>query len=237
MTASGDARSEDAAARPEPTSGGATADADTEACRLPSELDLAPLEKAAERAGLGRLDAEIVPPDRRRDRWFEWSRTSLRVSERVLERLAPRDACVLLLNTVLLERRRRKLASILVLLWFVAVPLFMAATLLSEDVLNPFSVAAALGLVALLLAGPICWAASAHAADDDTVSWLGDADTLCHALNSMNQDKLQLAGRTLPARPDLHRRAERLVEKHQLRLAPEDRTVPSLQRRGPDVLA
>jgi len=32
----------------------------------------------------------------------------------------------------------------------------------------------------------------------------------------MNFEELHIAGRVLPARPDLHRRAERLVRKHGL---------------------
>jgi hypothetical protein len=63
-------------------------------------------------------------------------------------------------------------------------------------------------------------AQAAEKADDETVRLLGDATPLVRGLNEMDFEELHLAGKVLPARPDLHRRAERLVAKHRLCDAP-----------------
>jgi hypothetical protein len=74
------------------------------------------------------------------------------------------------------------------------------------------------GLVAAILA--IAWlgrrAQLAEQADDHTVALLGDATPLVRGLNEMDFEEIHLAGKVLPARPDLHRRAERLVRLHGL---------------------
>ena len=77
-----------------------------------------------------------------------------------------------------------------------------------------------------LLVGAILIATRAGAlqrADDLTVARLGDAEGLVRALNTIHQDELRLGKLAFAARPDIHARAERLVKKHRLRLAPEAR--------------
>ncbi|GJM20379.1 MAG: hypothetical protein DHS20C15_02940 [Planctomycetota bacterium] len=215
--------------------GGETRADDGEAC---GELDLTPLEKTAERAGLGSLRAVVVEPNPRRDAWFRWDANELSVSRRVIERLRPDDACVLLLNEVLTRRRRRALRplAILALLLSLGVAVMLMLFLLREDI-ELWMVLATVALdVFVVGVTAITVAAAQQGGDDDTVAWLGEADTLCRAFNTMDQDRLELAGKRVKTRPDLHRRAERLAEKHQLRLSPELRTVSPPERRGPDVL-
>jgi len=213
-----------------------------DACALPrpsvGELDLTPLQHTAERAGLGKLTVEVVPPDPRRDAWFAWDAQRLRVSERVIDRLRPDDACVLLLNEVLVRRRRRTLRPLVALITaaWTATLVLAVGTALDAAVSGAwaFATAAVAGFSSVALA--VAWPAAQQRGDDDTVAWLGEAETLCRALNTMDQDKLVLAGKHVKTRPDLHRRAERLVQKHELRLAPEQRSVPPIERRGADVL-
>lgn len=204
----------------------------------PAEIDLTPLAHTAERAGLGALEVKLVPPDRRRDAWFSWDARELRVSERVIDRLRPDDACVLLLNEVLVRRRRRGLRPLLALVaaaWTATLVLGVGASVDAE-----LSGTWALGAAALAgfatAALAVAWPAAQQKGDDDTVAWLGEAETLCRALNSMDQDKLVFGDKRLTPRPDLHARAERLVQKHELRLAPEQRSVPPIERRGAQVI-
>jgi len=181
-------------------------------------LDLTGLERAAERAGLPGLAARLVPPGRRRDRWFDWSDGELRVSERVVERLRPTDGEALLVNAIL---KRRRLAA---LRWPCAgIVALCAGAALAVASARPGAAAwaGAVALVVSAVALVTLRARAVLAADDDTVALLGEAETLVRAMNWMNQDELHVAGRRLDARPDVHRRAERLVELHQLRLPPE----------------
>lgn len=189
-------------------------------------LDLAPLEEAAAKAGLPGLKARLVPPDPRRGRWFVHRGDSLLVNERVVERLAPPEGQALVVNSVLqwkhVASHRRKMLSL------AAAALFLTAV---ASTISPGMTV----LIALLTGVPLAlrcfvgWTRAVMAADDESVELLGDPEVLVRALNTMNQDRLDLGGKRVDARPDLHRRAERLVDKHQLRLPPERRTVPVLK--------
>lgn len=187
-----------------------------------AEYDLSGLEQAAARAGLPGLSARVVPHDRRRGRWFHWTRDELLVSERVLERLRPADGAVLVLHAVVLARRmesaRRRAA-----LWLAALLAVWSATLwvLPDD----WRVSTLIALACLLPF--VAWPARVRQqADDEAVELLGDAEPLVRALNMIHQDELHIGGLTLDASPDVHARAERLVRIHQLRLPPELRQVP-----------
>ena len=188
-------------------------------------LDLRPLEEAAGRAGLPGLKAQLVPPDHRRGRWFTRRGSSLLVNERVVERLGPPEGQALLVNTVLqwkhLARHRRKVA----LQILISALILLATHLLAPDLLG--LVGWIMG-VSLLYVGFVGWSRSMFAADDESVELLGEVEILVRALNTIHQDTLTLGRKRVEARPDVHRRAERLVSKHQLRLAPEQRTVPVL---------
>jgi len=192
------------------------------------ELDLSPLEHAAELVGLRGLKARVVPHDRRRGWWFRWEDGELLVSERVLDRCAPADASALFVDEVMRQRRLR--SRRLLLLW-IAAPAAALAIVLSlmrsgrhlDSNLQPdpwYLSPATLLLLAAVFGCCIVWAAgnaaAAEWADDETVKLLGDATPLVRGLNEMDFEEIHLAGKVLPARPDLHRRAERLVRKHGL---------------------
>jgi hypothetical protein len=186
------------------------------------ELDLGALEQAAERAGLPGLEARMVPPDPRRSRWFTRKGSTLLVNERVLERLSPPEGQALLTNTVLswkhMEHHRRKVVTISSAMIFMV----FAAARGSSGLLPVAAVVFALLLLALIFVG---WSRALFAADDESVELLGEAEVLVRAFNVMSQDRLDIGKKRVEARPDLHRRAERLVTKHQLRLPPEQRSV------------
>jgi len=191
--------------------------------------DLTPLEQAAELVGLRGLKARVVPHDRRRGWWFRWNSTELLVSERVLDRCPPADASALFVDEVMRQRRLRSRRRIL--LW-IASPTAVAVIVLSLmragrhlDSGAPvpelwYLSPAALLLLAGVFACCITWsagsAAAAEWADDETVKLLGDATPLVRGLNEMDFEELHIAGKVLSARPDLHRRAERLVRLHGL---------------------
>jgi hypothetical protein len=182
--------------------------------------DLSPLERAAARVGLGGWRAREVPADRRRGVWFTFRDGEILVSERVLERCPPADACALMMDTILMRRRwsapRRVLAGSLIL---DAVLLFAAAALMARGaawVAAACFVAALTGLIGVAVGGAIARARAAVLADDETVALLGDPTPLVRGLNLMNQDEIHLGGRRWSARPDLHRRAERLARLHKL---------------------
>ena len=186
------------------------------------ELDLSPLEETASRLGL-ELTARVVPPNPRRDRWFQRVAGDLRVSERVVERLTPPEGAALLANDVFIERRLKRVRVSVACLALMF--LLTAATLGAAG--WPLLVSLGLAQVITYFVG---WSRALLQADDETVAWLEEAEVFVRALNTMNQDRLDIAGKRVPARPDLHKRAERLVDKHQLRLPPERRTVPVLAR-------
>jgi len=178
--------------------------------------DLAPLELAAARAGLAGVRARVVPADRRRGTWFTWGSGELLVSERIVDRCRPEDACALLTGEILRARRVRRMAAP-----FAAGVALAAAALafLALRVELPAWARVALAAACATLA-VACWFAlrlkAGLAADDEAVALLGDATPLVRALNLMNEEELHLGGRRLPARPDLHWRAERLVRVHRL---------------------
>jgi len=58
-------------------------------------------------------------------------------------------------------------------------------------------------------------------ADDEAVRLLGDPVPLVRGFNLMNHEELRVGPWRSKARPDLHRRAERLARLHRLREAPE----------------
>jgi len=182
--------------------------------------DLSPLERAAARVGLGGWRAREVPADRRRGGWFTFRDREILVSERVLERCPPSDACALLMSTILLRRRWR--APRRVLLGSVvidAILLVAAAALLARGARWAAAacfVAALTGLLGVAVGASISRARAALLADDETVALLGDPTPLVRGLNLMNQDEIHLGGRRWSARPDLHRRAERLARLHKL---------------------
>ncbi len=200
-------------------SGAAQAAADAPAA---AALDLAPLERAAGEAGFPDLTARLAPPDPRRGWWFRVRGRELLVNERVVERVAPPEGRALLVVTLLQQRRLGQVRRTLLVSGIAA-----AVALVGLDEVAPALVAWGGVLVGagLFAAAAVGWSRSALAADDEAVELLEDPELLARALNSMNQDKLEVAGRTVDARPDLHRRAERLVTKHQLKLPPERRTV------------
>ena len=187
-------------------------------------LDLTPLEDAAAKVGLPGLKARAVDPDPRTGRLFRWTGGELLVSDRLLERAGPAEGQALLANAVLCGRARRR-----ALLRLGGASAVVAGLLLVGLQASPW-MPWLLGLwgLGLLVALPVTWARATLQGDDDTVQHLGQAEVLVRALNLMNQDRLELAGRQVDARPDLHRRAERLADKHQLRLPPERRSVPVL---------
>ncbi len=176
-------------------------------------LDLGPLERAAADAGRPGVTARIVPPDRRRGRWLRWSGDELHVCEHVIDRCTPEDARALVVQAVL-EEQLSATPRALALGLAGALAALLIVALASGDGL----VAIALGAALLVLVA--AWAAWRMAlrlrADDHTVALLGDPVPLVRALNGMNKDEIHLAGKRLPARPDLHRRAERLAQLHAL---------------------
>jgi hypothetical protein len=181
-------------------------------------LDLTPLEEAALRHGLPGLTARVVPPDRRRGTWFAWGRGELRVSEHVVDRCPPADAVALLVNAIVLARHaaaaRRATRA-----WAAgSLAVAAALALLRPGGLGQPLVWAvlALGLVSAVVLGAILRARATLAADDEAVGLLGDPTPLVRGLNTMDQDELRVAGRRWSARPDLHRRAERLARLHAL---------------------
>lgn len=192
-------------------------------------VDLSPLERAAARAGRVGLTARLVPHDRRRGDWFRVQGRELLVSEQLVERCPPEDAAALCMNEMLRRRRVDKLRALVV-----AGPLGLLALFTFRSSgeglrfeppffgwdwrLALFVLAYAFGLFAWWASGR---AQAALAADDETVERLGDATPLVRGLNFMDQDELRIAGRRLSARPDLHKRAERLVAKHRLCAPPE----------------
>jgi len=178
--------------------------------------DLSPLEQAAARVGLPGLKARVVPHDRRRGWWFRWGGGELLVSDRVIDRCAPADASALLVGEILRrsgERRARIEFSI-------AIASAVAMALMPQLIVGhnePWILlgAAANGMGAVVNL-PLSRAKAAERADDRTVALLGDATPLVRGLNEMDFEELHIAGKVLPARPDLHHRAERLVRKHGL---------------------
>jgi len=189
-------------------------------------LDLTPLEQAAARVGLTGRKARLVPADPRSGRLFRWDGTQLFVSERLVERLGPAEGQALLVNTVLARAAVRRALLRLAVVAAVGAGLLV----LLGPGLHPvwLSLAWVGWCAALAAALPIAWSRAMLAADDATVRHLDQAEVLVRALNVMNQDRLAIAGRSWEARPDLHRRAERLASLHQLRLPPERRSVPVL---------
>ncbi|MHC5211640.1 MAG: hypothetical protein ACYTG2_13050 [Planctomycetota bacterium] len=192
-------------------------------------LDLKPLEDAAARQGLPSLRARVVPPDRRRGTWFSWSGGELRVSEHVVDRCPPEDAVALLVSTIVLERH---LAGVrLATRAWGAGSLAVAASL---ALLRPGGlgqplvwVILGLGLLSAAVLAVSLRARAALRADDETAAQLGDPTPLVRALNAMNQDEVRIGGKRLSARPDLHRRAERLARIHALCAAPRDTDGPA----------
>jgi hypothetical protein len=186
-------------------------------------LDLCPLEEAAGRAGLPGLKAQLVPPDRRRGRWFTRRGSALLVNERVVERLGPPEGQALLVNTVLqwkhLAVHRRKVVRQIV----ISALMLVAAYLLAPGFLG---VVGGIMGAALIYVGFVGWSRAMLAADDESVELLGEPEILVRALNTIHKDTLALGNKRIETRPDVHRRAERLVNMHQLRVAPEQRTVP-----------
>ena len=192
--------------------------------------DLTPLEQAAARVGLPGLKARIVPHDQRLGWWFRWGDGKLLVSDRVIDRCPPDDACALLLNDILLRKRLRSRRRPL---WFIGLPAAVAlvtltpvqcaASMASAEgaaAPHPWILTAVIISLCAIFLFSLAWSAGTSLAwewaDDETVRLLGDATPLVRGLNEMNFEEIHLAGKVLPARPDLHRRAERLVRKYRL---------------------
>jgi hypothetical protein len=176
-------------------------------------VDLTPLEQAAARAGLPGLHARIVAHERRRGRWFEVRAAELLVSERVLERCPPQDACALLVDELLLRRRLRVLDTGFAGTAVIAAPALLVGLLAGN---TPLLAAGGALLAGVAVLWPARRARAAEVADDEAVTLLGDATPLVRGLNGMDCEELHVAGKRLPARPGLHRRAERLVRLHRL---------------------
>jgi len=179
--------------------------------------DLSGLERAAERAGLPGLRARLMPPDRRRGAWFRFAERELLVSERVIERLSPAEGEALLAHAIV-ERRRLAFVNKRLLLSAALLALAFGALAWLLPGLRGLWV---LGFVVLSLGSLGARTRAREIADDETIDLLGEPETLIRALNRVHQDELHLGGAKLKARPDVHRRCERLVSKHQLRLPPE----------------
>ncbi len=176
-------------------------------------IDLEPLERAAARAGVEGVRARVVRHDRRTGRWFEVRGDELLVSERVLDRCLPQDACALLVGELLLRRRVRVLDSGFAGTAVLALPALGLGLALGSA---PLAAAGGVLLLGVAVLWPMRRTRAAQAADDEAVALLGDATPLVRGLNEMDFEELHVAGRRLPARPDLHRRAERLVRRHRL---------------------
>lgn len=176
--------------------------------------DLTPLERAAERAGLGRRRARLVEPDPRSGRWFDWTDDELLVSERVVERCGPREGEALLLNAVVRSRRRGPAVPLATVGGVAAVLAGLHLWLGARHAVG----ALACGLLgaAALAGAAVLRARSVLRADDETVARLGDPVPLVRALNAMDTEEIVVGRRHLKARPDLHRRAERLARRHAL---------------------
>lgn len=188
-----------------------------------SAPDLSGLERAAGMVGLRGIRARVVPPDPRRGWWFRWSRSELRVSERIIERCPPGDAPALLVNTVLEERILRvwRWAWLILVGWLVVTALTGPEA--SLIVLSETGRIEAGVITLLYVVFMVVWRQRLRLqADDQTVSLLGDAESLVRGLNAMGKEELHFGSQRMPARPDLHKRAERLVAKHRLCSAPPD---------------
>ena len=180
---------------------------------IESELDLAPLEKAAHLAGLVGMRARVIPTEVRLDRWFLWEGTDLQVSESVVEHCPPGDAAALLVQAVIESKHRHRLSTkgqwLLICLLVGAGGAQWAAVGLGWPIL-------AVGLMALL----VWWLGRrtgvAFRADDETVELMKNAEPLVRGMNRMNHQEMHLGRHQIPVRPDLHRRAERLVRLHGL---------------------
>lgn len=168
------------------------------------------------------MRARLVPTDRRRGRWFQWRAGELLVSERVVERLRPDEGQALLVHAVIEQQHRRRSTG----RWLLILALLSLGVALSVSV-SPGVLMPAIGAGAVLAF--VAWVTlvskAGLAADDEAVRELGDPELLVRALNTMQKDELHIGRWKTNARPDLHRRAERLVSIHQLRLPPEQRTV------------
>ena len=182
-------------------------------------LDLSPLERAAALAGRSGLRARMVPHDRRRDRWFRWQAGELLVSERVIDLCPPAEASALLVDAIVLDRHmararwRSALAVVgvgLVLAWAA-----WAGSWIRQPALVAFGVALTFHFVR---AGR-----ARLQADDEAVRLIGDPVPLVRGFNLMSQEELRVGRWHGKARPDLHRRAERLAALHRLREAPDER--------------
>jgi hypothetical protein len=179
-------------------------------------VDLSPLEQAAARVGLPGLKARVVPHDRRRGWWFRWGGGELLVSERVLDRCNPQDASALLVDEVLRGRGLKRAE-----LGFAIGLIAAVATALAPWLISGHAEPWVLLIACAMFASSAAFLAAqrtqaAEKADDETVRLIGDATPLVRGLNEMDFEEMHLAGKVLPARPDLHRRAERLVKLHRL---------------------
>jgi hypothetical protein len=184
--------------------------------------DLTGLEQTAARMGLDGLRARLVPADRRRGSWFRWGAGELLVSERVVERLLPAEGQALLIHAVIEQRQRRRATG----RWLLIVALLTLAGVVTVVSL-PGTLLPALvtGAVLALVSWATLSGQAGVAADDEAVRELGDPELLVRALNTIQKDELHIGRWKGNARPDLHRRAERLVALHQLRLPAELRSV------------
>lgn len=198
--------------------------------------DLTPLERAAERVGLKGLCARVVPPDARRGTWFRWDvgAGELQVSERVLDRCVPDDASALLINEVLFARRMENVKRWALRSGEIPAALVAVAVALSVGAGGALR-AVGIGLAILMpLVVVMVWlgarARASIEADDETVRLLGDAEPLVRGLNCMNQDEVVIGRFRSAARPDLHKRAERLVAMHGLCAAPAAPAPPAGNR-------
>jgi len=181
--------------------------------------DLSPLVATAAECGHPGLVARVVAASPRRAVWFALRGRELLVSERVLERLAPPEACALLLNHLLRRRRLRRLALV-VPIGLAAGAVGGAALASAPGATGGLADAWPVGVIGLGLGVVIAAIArqrAVFAADDECVARLGgDPTPLVRALNGMNRAELRLGQLRVPAHPDLHPRAERLARRHKL---------------------
>ncbi len=162
----------------------------------------------------------LVAPDRRRSDWFAFPAGEILVSERVIERCPPAEASALLIDAILFHRRWVGVRRVLGGVAAADLALLVAGAVLLARGAGWVAIALVIaGGAGLLAAGVLAVVSRSHAgerADDEAVALLGDPSPLVRGLNLMNRDEIRLAGWRLPARPDLHRRAERLARLHRL---------------------
>lgn len=183
---------------------------------MSAEYELGGLERAAAAAGFDGLTARVVPPQKRRARWFVVAGSELLVNERVLERLRPEEGAALCTTELLRQRVLRP--------WRLGLPLAALALVAGAAFVGGGLLAPGAALLLALLVAPALYGLASQRADEQAIATVGNPDLVVRSMNVMNQDRLDVGGKQLDSRPDIHARAERLVERYELRLEPGQRS-------------